>query len=351
MKDVIYYDGYERGDDRDEIKALVDTEDEDTELLYEDGELTEDTKELKSLKEKAKKSEKSTDFVSVMNDYNSDDPCRQEMAMNAMLDHLRYYVYYIIKKRYSTYAKSNFEDMVQSAMVGIFREMPKYDPVKSIPSTFFHPHIIHEIQTFIETNVHKTTHHYGHHIKKVKAVMAKFEKEQRPCTPIDISIETGIPTSTIHHCLEILNNQEISMETPLDGEDLTLGLSLPSFEKTPEQAYIEKETAETVRKAVRYNLDAQSAKIIEMRFGLSGGEALSPKRISVELGIPLERVNRSISMAVCKLHQDRSMRSLYPDSVRSRFVETENNEDIVPLIPEEDVDFFLDNLEDVVVNF
>jgi RNA polymerase sigma factor (sigma-70 family) len=286
------------------------------------------------------------DLQKVMDDYHSDDPAAVERSMVIMYDILKHYIFYVIKRKYSNYAKDYFEDMVQQACLGVYKGMQVYVPSRGTPSTFFHSYIVHEIQAFIDTEVHRTTAHYSSCIKKIKKVLKEYENQGLPCTPKDLEIETKFAPDTINQCLKIMSVKESSLDTALE-DNVTLEAVLPSDDKTPEQEYIEAETASTILKALLYHLDERERLIVEMHFGLNGREQLSVKKISSQLGLPVDRINRTLSIAMGKLRYARELRTLKPVTSENEWLDIINDENVIPIVNEEDISIALEDFGSV----
>lgn len=289
------------------------------------------------------------DWFAVMSDYHSGDKSKEDSAMRIMHDHMHYYIYFIIKKKYANYVHEYFDDMVQQAYLGVFKGMRVYDPAKGQPSTFMHNYIIREIQEFIDKVAHKTTQHYSTNIKKIKKVIQEYEAEGLNCTATDIEMETKLPPETIAHCLNIMNTKEVSIDTLIE-ENITLGDTIASHEQSPEQEYIEKEEIETINKALSSVLDETGKKLISMKFGLNGSDTYTPKRIAQELHMPLDQVNRAISASLSKLRYSKSLKSLRPDNTAYGYYEM-NDDSGIPFISERDIDTSLETLCDPDIDF
>ena len=125
------------------------------------------------------------DYIAIMKDYNSGDERLQSIATEKMIGELTGLVISVIKKRYPSYAPKHYEDLIQVGEMGILIGLKDYNPEKSLPATFFVKYIIHEIQTYIDEIVYKTTPYYSSIIKKL-IEPSRFSRLLTNLTPKEI---------------------------------------------------------------------------------------------------------------------------------------------------------------------
>lgn len=283
-------------------------------------------------------------FIGICEKYNSGDPMLKQESLNEAIDELKSFVHYVIKKKYSTYGK-HYEDLVQEGYIGIMKGMEKYDPTKSLPTTFFNLYIIHEMSKFIDTEVNKTTSHYSSNLTKINRVIDKFEAQSQKWTATDIAIETGLNMETVIQCLNI---KEYKNEMYYETEEV-LEANLSEKSPSPEQQCIENERMDVLYKAIS-TLLPEEIQVLKYRYGLAGSKTISYKEIAKEMGVSIEKVRKYRHDAIRKLRHKANMRNIFRDYIS----DGENNsitENDISLIPEQVATNIMNELEELDFNF
>lgn len=277
-------------------------------------------------------------FYDICERYHSDDPEKVKKALEDAINELEGFIHDIIKKKYSTYGKY-YEDLVQEGKIGVMQGMQKYDPSKSLPTTFFNWYIIHEISRFIDTEVNKTTSHYSSHLTKINRVINKFEQEGRAWNPQDIAIETGIKMETIIQCLTI---DKYKNQVYYDSDEMEV--QIKERGKSPEEQILENEQIKTLYGALK-DLTDDEKEIIIMKYGLGADGQLSYKTISDKMNIPIEKVKKMRHEAIRKLRDNQGIKVAFKDYKK----ENEGNmlnSGTISIVPEEIAKSLMDQLED-----
>ena len=265
--------------------------------------------EKKAPKAPVKGTEVHQRFFQIMEDYHSGDIKKKQYAQECAIEELKGFIYHIIKKSYSTYAKNNFYDLIQEGKLGIMEGMKKYDPNKSMPTTFFSPYIKHEIQGHITKQVDKTTAHYSSSIKKINRAIEGFESTGKPYTNVDIAIQTQLSLETVNQSMAIKNyRDEIHIDACVPGmiDNNTTSQRMP----TPEEEYFKREETEVLYRAIAETLTPQEIQVCQYHFGLNDTETLSEGEISKRMGIPKDKVKKLINSSIRKL-KDSELKNLY----------------------------------------
>lgn len=316
----------------------------ENELALEDGESDGDDGYKRIYKASSKSEQIRQRFIGICVKYNSGDPLLRQESYTEAIEELKSFVHYVIKKKYSTYGK-HYEDLVQEGYIGIMKGMEKYDPEKSLPTTFFNLYIIHEMSKFIDTEVNKTTSHYSSNLTKINRVIDKFEAQSKKWTPTDIAIETGLNMETVIQCLHIKEyKNEMYYET-----DEVLEANISERSPSPEQAYIENERLETLYKSIS-TLLPEEIQVLKYRYGLAGCKTISYKEIAKEMNISIEKVRKYRHDAIRKLRYKAGMRNVFRDYI----TDSENNaitENDVSLTPEAAAEIMMSDLEELDFDF
>lgn len=283
------------------------------------------------------------DYVKLMEDYHSNNPQKRDKAVETIIGDLTGLVLYIIKKKYSTYTTKYYDDLVQSGELGILIGLKDYDPKKSMPSTYFHCFIIHEIQDFINQNIHKTTPYYSTHIRKINKVITKLESMGLPCTSRDISIQTGLPLDTVEKTMRIMNG---SNEIGLDFCENTT--ENPEF-GNPAAEFIKKENVDDIHRILRSVLTEEEATILFYLHGMGDKEQLSLKAIAQKMNTSVDRVKRLKILAYCKLRNS-PLAQYKTRSFKNEEMEIED-ENSISLFPYKEALSSMKELEEIEIDF
>lgn len=282
-------------------------------------------------------------YIEVMQDYNSGNDRKQEKAAEKVIGDLTGLVMYIIKKKYSNYSAKYYDDLVQSGEMGILQGLKDYDPNVSLPATYFYYFIVHEIQSFINGNVYKTTPYYSANIKKINRAIAKFESMDMVYTNRDISIQTGIPLDTVEKVRNIMaGGSEVSLTA--FGEQIEAPCSY-----NPEEEFFKKENIEFLYKVMREFLTQDEVKIIAYLYGIGGIETLSLKNIAKKLNFPIDKVKKLKTTAFCKLRNS-PLAGMYPSSFRNDELELDDA-DSISLFPNKQAIAAMEDMKEMEIDF
>lgn len=325
-----YSDDEEYYEDPDEIteeelEAVEEIDLDDFEKFVEQEEQKEgNTTHRRIFKTSSRGEEARAHFIEICKKYHSGDPVLVQESKNEAVEELQSFVYYLIQKKYDTYARAGHrEDLFQEGVLGIMTGLEKYDPKKSPPTTFFNLYIVHEMSKFVDTQVNKTTPHYSTSINKIKKVQERFEAQNKKATVQDIVVETNLTTETVIQCLNIIqrtNEKRYDSEEALDAQITERGIS-------PEQEYIQDERLRTLYACIN-ELSLEEREVLKYKFGLLGAQKLSFKDIAKEMGVSIEKVRKYKNDALKKLSHKPKMRYAFRDYVE----ESQNNQ-----IPEKDI--------------
>lgn len=282
-------------------------------------------------------------FVRICDKYNSGDEVKKKEALQEAIDELQSFVHYVIRKKYSTYTK-HYEDLVQEGFMGIIKGMEKYNPEKSLPTTYFNLYIIHEMSKFIDTEVNKTTSHYSSNLTKINRVIDKLEQEGTKWTPTDIAVQTGLNMETVIQCLNI---KEYKNEMYYENDEI-LEANITERNPSPEDVYIEEEKNRILYNAIS-TLLPEEQQVLIYRYGLKNSKVISYKEIAKIMGISIEKVRKYRHDALKKLKHKNNMRQTFRDYSS----EEENllNETNIPLIQEDLANNAMNEIEEIDFDF
>ena len=329
---------------------------DDEEFDYDSGAIPSINKPKRKRRKKGEKVEKldmsgsavRDRFFQIMEDYHSGNSVKQKDALERAMKELEGFIHLIIKRSYSTYTKKYFYDLLQEGYLGVAVGMQKYDPSKSMPSTFFYPYIKHEMQGFITRNVDKTTSHYSTNIKKINKVITEFEERGIAYTNVDIALQTGMTLETVDQSMAIRKyRDEVHIDAcPVNIIDNELE---ENRRKTPEDELIAEETTQTIYRTIATILTEDEISVLQYRFGLFDTDPISEGEIAKKVQMPKDKVKRLLNRAIRKLRSS-ELSNLYGDTIKKEEPFLEDIE--ISLIPREatesDIEFLsmIENLDD-----
>lgn len=189
-------------------------------------------------------------FIKLKND--SLSPIK-EVKEQAYLDACRYtkgIVLQILRQCFSTYVKKDpsfRDDLINAAFCNIIANLPKYDPDKAVPSTYFY------LQA--KSGMTALTNSYKHHTKsndsalkrKIMNLQKEYEKLGKKLTEADIMVE--IPKTSLSKIRDILKLMSYSVESHLDSFDYDSTLEQPATGEydNPEKIAIMHSISDTIK--------------------------------------------------------------------------------------------------------
>ena len=232
--------------------------------------------------------------------YHSKDPVVRDKATEEIIDDYRKFVTHIINKHFSTYIAKHFDDMFSVGVIGILEALPKYDPDKSMPTTFFGTYIVHEIYGYVAKCVSNTTPHYASRIIKINRAREQFEREgnENPSV-IDLSMRTGIIPEVILKCLEIITSAQTQS---YECEEFVFSNMIADSKLQPEEVFFKAEGQAIVKAAIA-DLPDDMHEVVQRKLGMGGHLPQTNEQISADTGIKTRQVRALYSKALEQLRE------------------------------------------------
>lgn len=140
-------------------------------------------------------------------------------AMDDAIQQLSGFVHNIIERRYKTYYERNpsfREDLEQAGKMGIIKALGRYNPDRSLPTTFFDTAIKHELFELTNNMQHETKSHVATTKKKLLAIQSRCQAEGYEASEPFYQYITGAPYRRIVNVLESMkiNQNKVNIDDP-----------------------------------------------------------------------------------------------------------------------------------------
>lgn len=260
-------------------------------------------------KEKGNKTNKDNAiFVEIMKAYRSGDETKQKWAKNRMCEELYGLIGLLIDKHYPTFKEKYYSELFSEGVIGILSEMDKYDPSVSKASTFFTYAIIHNLSSFVNKLINKSSNHHSANMNKIRKALDFFKKENIEPTLADISLFTSLTVRVVKEELERIKN----VDHVYYGNIQEIESYMMEFQ-SPEDKCLEKEKMETIHSAL-LSLDDLSREIIFLHFGFYNEEPVSYNIIARRLNLTPQKVRLIHQKALKDLLKDKNLKHL-PEAI------------------------------------
>lgn len=171
---------------------------------------------------------------------------KQEYGM-IIIEKLHYYIVNLINKRNRAsdargQRKQDEEDCISAGYVAILSNLDKYDPRKSMPTSFFGYFIEQEQREAIKRE--SPSRHYVEALKKIEASLRRNNLSMSdPIPPEKISIISGLPLKTV---IEAMNSRTYV----IGGQEEIEKNAQSSVYYDPQLLVVEREKSQYIRDAI-----------------------------------------------------------------------------------------------------
>ena len=280
-------------------------------------------------------------FRKYVADVQSGNEAARQAAREGACRDLEFFIMNIITRKFSTYVgndRSFYEDLMQAGRMGIIMALPKYDPDRSMPTTYFFNAIRHEMVLQANLMKHGARTHTSATRRKIEEVDRMFEKYGRRPALHDYMYSIDCPFGRIMDGLAEMKAESTGMGVDTQ-ETGPLADSLSSM-RSPEESAISNMNYSKIIQVAR-ELEPRE-EIIQCFLELSDSR-IKTSELSQKYGLSPSEITEGVSNLKNLLRYNPDIRKMYPELFR---MEGHGLSERVAYMPVEEGNMVMDNAMD-----
>ena len=203
----------------------------------------------------------------------------------------------------SKMSPEDYSDLEQELALTFFENLPNYNPLISTPTTYFVRHFRHVISLHIRNHGMNLTQYDANNSRKVNKCIHDLEAQGIKWTYDMLSQRTGLSVKVIKSTMYYASN---AVNANVE-EAYSIEANIP----TPEQAFEEKESMTVLYERIKANITQDEFQLLIMRINPEERKEMPYEKMANLTGMPIRQVKSSLNKIICKLSQDKALRSQF----------------------------------------
>lgn len=189
-----------------------------------------------------------------------------------------------------------YADIIQDMACIFFEQLPKYDPLRTTPTTFFVRYFKQVIGQYIHTDSQHLTQYDANNIRKVKKALGWLEQRgiHDPSAEL-LSTVTGLSPNVVR---KTLHRMKVSVQVPIDDEVF----QLKSKFGTPENECMDRQISSQLMHDITTLLTEEEEQLFLTYMNLDGEKHLTFEALAHECSMPVHKAKREINIILGKLN-------------------------------------------------